>query len=48
MIWVTIQRGIIFPTTNEFTLDMYVNLDSASMWHQQHSALYDNVLSRIG
>ncbi len=35
----TKDYGLILHPTKNFTLDMYVDADSARMWHQQHSAL---------
>jgi hypothetical protein len=42
------DKGLILHLTKTFNLDMYVDADFASMWHQQHSALRDNLLSRTG
>ncbi len=44
----TKDKGLILHPTKTFTLDMYVDADFAGMWHQQHSALRENVLSRTG
>ncbi len=44
----TKDKGLILHPSKSFTLDMYVDADFAGMWHQQHSALRDNVLSRTG
>jgi hypothetical protein len=44
----TKDKGLILHPTKHFNLDMYVDADFAGMWHQQHSALCDNVLSRTG
>ncbi len=44
----TKDKGLLLRPTKSFTLDMYVDADFAGMWHQEHSALRDNVLSRTG
>jgi hypothetical protein len=44
----TKDKGLILHPTKDFNLDMYVDADFAGMWHQQHSALRENVLSRTG
>lgn len=44
----TKDNGLILHPTKDFNLDMYVDADFAGMWHQEHSALRDNVLSRTG
>jgi hypothetical protein len=44
----TEDRGLLLNPTKSFTLDMYVDADFAGMWHQEHSALRENVLSRTG
>jgi hypothetical protein len=44
----TKDKGLILHPTKDFSLDMYIDADFAGMWHQQHSALRDNVLSRTG
>ncbi len=44
----TKDKGLILHPTKDFNLDMYVDTDFAGMWHQQHSALRDNVLSHTG
>jgi hypothetical protein len=44
----TKDKCLILHRTKSFNLDMYVDMDFAGMWHQQHSALWDNVLSRTG
>lgn len=44
----TKDKGLILQPTKTFTLDMYVDADFAGMWHQEHSALRENVLSRTG
>ena len=44
----TKDKGIIMTPTQDFRLDMYIDADFAGMWHQEHSALHDSVLSRTG
>jgi hypothetical protein len=44
----TKDKGLLLHPTKTFTLDMYVDADFAGMWHQEHSALRENVLSRTG
>jgi hypothetical protein len=44
----TRDKGLILQPTNDFQLDMYVDADFAGLWHQQHSALRESVLSRTG
>jgi hypothetical protein len=44
----TKDKGLILHPTKSFTLDMYVDADFAGMWHHEHSALRENVLSRTG
>ncbi len=44
----TKDKGLILHPSKSFNLDMYVDADFAGMWHQQHSALRNNVLSRTG
>jgi hypothetical protein len=41
-------KGLILHPTKDFNLDMYIDAEFAGMWHQQHSALRDNVLSHTG
>jgi hypothetical protein len=42
----TKDKGLILHPTKTFTLDMYVDADFAGMWHHEHYALRENVLSR--
>jgi hypothetical protein len=44
----TKDRSLILKPTRALTLDMYVDAVFAGMWHQEHSALRENVLSRTG
>jgi transposase InsO family protein len=44
----TKDKGLILQPSKNITLDMYVDADFAGMWHQEHSALRENVLSRTG
>ena len=44
----TATRGLILHPNKEFRLDMYVDADFAGLWHQQHSAMRECVLSRTG
>jgi hypothetical protein len=44
----TKDKGLILHPTISFYMDMYVDANFAVMWHQQHSALRENVLSRTG
>jgi hypothetical protein len=44
----TKDKGLLLHPTRDFTLDMYVDTDFAGLWHQQHSALRESVLSRSG
>lgn len=44
----TKNKGLILKPSNNITLDMYVDADFAGMWHQEHSALRENVLSQTG
>ena len=37
----------MYPT-QDFRLDIYEDADFARIWHQEHSALRDSVLSRTG
>jgi hypothetical protein len=39
----TKDKGLILHPTKTFNLDMYVDADFVGMWHQQHSALRENV-----
>ncbi len=41
----TKDKGLILHPSKSFNLDMYIDADFAGMWHQQHSALRENVLS---
>lgn len=41
----TKDKGLVLHPTKDFSLDMNVNADFTGMWHQQHSTLWDNVLS---
>jgi hypothetical protein len=43
-----IARYLLYTKTKGLTLDMYVDADLAGMWHQEHSAMRENVLSRTG
>lgn len=44
----TKDKGLLLHPDTSFTLAMYVDADFAGLWHQQHSALRDCVLSRTG
>jgi hypothetical protein len=44
----TKDKGIILHPTKTLTLDMYIDANFAGNWHQEHSMLHDNVLSRTG
>jgi hypothetical protein len=44
----THDKGLILQPTKSLNLDMHIDADFAGMWHQQHSALCDNVLSWTG
>jgi hypothetical protein len=44
----TKDKGLILHPTRDFTLDMYVDADFTGLWHQQHSALRESVLSWTG
>ena len=44
----TKDKGIIMSPTQDFHLDSYVDADFAGMWHQEHSALRDSILSCTG
>jgi hypothetical protein len=42
------DEGLILHPTRDFTLDMYIDANFAGLWHQQHSALHESVLSCTG
>jgi hypothetical protein len=44
----TKDKGLILHPNMSFNLAMYVDADFAGLWHQQHSALCECVLSRSG
>ena len=44
----TRDKGIFMTPTQDFRLDMYVDAGFAGMWHQEHSALGESILSRTG
>jgi len=44
----TSNRGLILHPSKDFRLDMYVDADFAGLWHQQHSAMRECVLSCTG
>ncbi len=44
----TRDKGLLLQPTSNLSLDMYVDADFAGMWHQEHSALRENVLSKTG
>ncbi len=44
----TRDKGLLLQPISNLSLDMYVDADFAGMWHQEHSALLENVLSRTG
>jgi hypothetical protein len=44
----TKDKGLILKPSKTFNLDMYVDADFAGMWHQEHTHLRENVLSRTG
>jgi len=41
----TKDKGLILHPMKSFALNIYVGADFAGMWHQEHSALQENVLS---
>jgi hypothetical protein len=44
----TADKGLQLHPTKDFSLNMYVDADFAGLWHQEFSALRENVLSRTG
>jgi hypothetical protein len=44
----TKTKGLILHPTKNFQLEMFVDADFAGRYHQEHSTLCDNVLSRTG
>jgi hypothetical protein len=44
----TKDHGLILQPNKDFTLDMYMDMDFGGMYHREHSAFHDNVLSYTG
>jgi hypothetical protein len=44
----TKDKGLLLQPTKDFTLVIYIDADFAGTWHQEHSTLRENVLSRTG